>query len=328
MLTSRPGDFPSIWDSSILNEFKECPEKFSKGTIHWWKPKTHSVHLHAGAAFAHGVERARRAFYEESLDAETSVASGLQALLSFYGDFAYPEDSAKTPERMAGALEYYFDNYPLLKGESDPIVLPGGKLGIEFGFVEPLEICHPATGDPILYSGRMDAILNYAGSILLTDEKTTSSLGATWSRQWDLRGQFTGYAWGCHRNGIRVDGALIRGVSILKTKYETQQAITYRPEWQISRWFTEANEWIEEAAKMWLRGRFRHNLGETCSSFGGCAFKQACQSQEEKPWLETYFEQRHWNPVLRTETLVETPQPAEVTKAFEEQKSALDSLSP
>lgn len=314
----QPGQFPEVFDSSILNEFKECPEKFYKGSIELWKPKSHSVHLHAGAAFAHGVEKARRAFYEQSQDAETSLAIGLQALLSYYGDFAYPEDSAKTPERMAGALEYYFLNYPLLQGESDPIVLPGGKIGIEFGFVEPLEVLHPVTQQPILYSGRMDAILKTLGCVLLTDEKTTTSLGATWSRQWDLRGQFTGYAWGCLKNGIKVDGALIRGISILKTKYETQQAVTYRPEWQIQRWFTEANEWIAEAAQMWKRKYFRHNLGDACASYGGCAFKQACQSQDESPWLSTYFERRHWDPVSRTETLVEaqTDQSAESPPAL------------
>jgi len=311
-MTIQPGQFPQVFDSSILNEFKECPEKFYKGTIELWKAKQHSIHLHAGAAFAHGIEAARRAFYEQNQDSETAVAQGLKALLHFYGNFEYPEDSAKTPERMAGALEYYFQHYPLLKGESDPIVLPGGRLGIEFGFVEPLEVLHPVTEEPILYSGRMDAVLRTLGCTLLTDEKTTTQLGATWSRQWDLRGQFTGYAWGCLKNGIKVDGALIRGVSILKTKYETQQAVTYRPQWQIDRWFMETNDWIADAITQWKRKYFRHNLGDTCSSYGGCQFKQACQSQDETSWLQTYFERRHWDPVLRTETLLveaQTDQP-------------------
>lgn len=307
--TAQPGHFPPVWDSSTLNEYKECPTKWNLSVSQLYKAKGRSIHLHAGGAFANGIEASRRAFYEDHQDAETSVALGVGALLQFYGDFVYPEDSAKTPERMAGALEYYFANYPLVVGQADPITLPNGKLGIEFGFVEPLEVCHPETGDPILYSGRMDAILNYAGSVLLTDEKTASSLGATWSRQWDLRAQFTGYTWGCLQNGIKVDGALIRGVSILKTKYETQQAITYRPQWQIDRWFVEANEWISDCITMWKRKYYRHNLGEACSSFGGCSFKQICQSQDTRSWLETYFEQRHWDPVARQETLYQPPEP-------------------
>lgn len=328
------GGFPEVFDSSIMNEYKECPQKFNLGTSNLWKSRGRSIHLHAGGAFAHGIEAARRAFYEgkvthakpkdwddskaifygteltEPFNAENSVAIGLGALLEFYGDFAYPEDAAKTPERMAGALEFYFANYPLLRDEGEPITLPGGKLGIEFGFVEPLEVCHPVTGNPILYSGRMDAILNYAGSRLLTDEKTASSLGATWGRQWDLRAQFTGYAWGCKKNNIHVDGALIRGVSILKTKYETQQAVSYRPQWQIDRWFMETNEWIEEAITQWKRKYFRHNLGDACASYGGCQFKAVCQADNTAPnhmaeqILKTYFERRHWDPVARKETLV------------------------
>ena len=305
----QPGDFPEVMDSSSVNEFKECPEKFFKGTVEMWKSPGRSIHLHAGGAFAHGIEASRRAFYEQSKDAESSIAIGVGALLEFYGDFAYPEDAAKTPDRMAGALEYYFEHYPLVKGENDPITLPGGRLGIEFGFVEPLEVLHPVTQQPILYSGRMDAILNYAGSRLLTDEKTASSLGATWSRQWDLRAQFTGYAWGCRKNQIEVDGALIRGVSILKTKYDTQQAVTYRPQWMIDKWFVEVNEWIETAIQMWKRKYFRHNYGEACSSFGGCQFKQACSVQNQQPWLSTYCERRHWDPVQRKEILF-APVPA------------------
>lgn len=320
----RPGDFPEVFDSSLANEFKECPQKFYLNSIQWWKGRGRSVHLHAGGAFAHGIEASRRAFYQgitthekqvlpiTPYDSETSVAVGVGALLEFYGDFVCPEGIAKTPERMAGALEFYFENYPLLQDQDDPIVLPGGQLGIEFGFVEPLEVCHPVTGQPILYSGRMDAILNHAGSKLLTDEKTATSLGPTWSRQWDLRAQFTGYAWGCQRNQIQVDGALIRGVSILKTKYETQAAITYRSKYHIDRWFTELNEWIEEAIKMWKRKSFRHNLGEACSSFGGCSFKTICQTEDpsqKEAFLATYFEQRHWDPVQRVEIFA-NPSPA------------------
>lgn len=294
--------FPEVFDSSSISDFKSCRQLFYKRNIHHWKPKEPSVHLHAGAAFAHGIEKAREAFFIEGLSAADSEALGLKALLDFYGDFECPPDSAKSADRMAGALTFYFDNYPLEHGESEPITLPSGKRGIEFNFVEPLPIKHPETGNPILYCGRLDAILNFAGGVFMCDEKTTTSLGATWSRQWDLRAQFTGYAWGCRQAGIRVDGAIVRGVSILKTKYDTQEAITYRPEWQVDRWFDELLFWISEAIRCWDNGKWQYNLDHACSDFGGCAFRPACLSKDETPWLETYFERRRWDPVTRIET--------------------------
>ena len=293
--------FPEVFDSSMLATFKSCPQLFKKIYIDGWKSKDPNVHLRAGGAFAAGIEAARTAFYVEGSSPEDSVAQGLLKLLEHYGDFECPPDSAKSAERTAGALEFYFDHYPLDQ-TSPPISLPSGKRGIEFSFVHPLSIKHPTTGNPLLYCGRMDALLSYAGGTFICDEKTATSLGATWSRQWDLRSQFTGYAWGCREAGIKVDGVIVRGVSILKTKYDTQEAISYRPSWHLERWYEETMDWIQDIILCWLNQKWRHNLDHACADFGGCAFRQACASQDEQPWLETYFERRHWNPVTREET--------------------------
>jgi hypothetical protein len=325
------GKFPEIIDSSIMGQYKACAEAFRKAYLQHWKPRTQSVHLHAGGAFAKGLEVTRRAFYTGEYeyllttpgvtgdkvktwtvtvrdvgDAESAIACGLQALLAFYGDFKCPPESAKSAERMAGAFEFYFSNYPLDFEDGYPIELPGGKRAIEFSFAHPLPILHPVTGNPLLYVGRMDAIIQYAGGIYICDEKTTTQLGASWPRQWDLRAQFTGYAWGCAQSGIKVEGAIVRGVSILKTKYDTAQSINYRPEWQIDRWYNELLEWVEDMKLNFERKgpdqQWRHNLDHSCAEYGGCQFRESCLSQDEQPWLETAFERRVWNPLLRTET--------------------------
>lgn len=331
-----PGEFipqfPEIVDSSMLSSLKTCEALFEKQYIQHFKPKGLSVHLHAGASFAKGLEVARTAFFtgeyhwmekvttisgesglpsktemvhkieqRDPYDVDSSLACGLQALLTAYGDFDCPEDSAKSASRMAGAYEFYFSSYPLARGVDEPITLPSGRKGIEFSFAEPCDVRHPHTGNPILIVGRMDAILQMFGGAFIEDDKTTSSLGASWSKQWDLRGQFSGYAWACKRSGIDVNGAVIRGVSILKTKYDTMQVVSYRPEWQLNRWYDEAMHWLERAKANWASGRWLHNLDHACAEYGGCAFRQVCLSQDEQPWLDTTFERRIWNPLLREE---------------------------
>jgi len=599
------GQFPEVLDSSMLATFKSCPEMFKKIYIEQWKPRGLSVHLHAGASFAKGLEVARQSFYVENQPADLAVSAGLGALLKAYGDFECPSDSAKSAERMAGAFEFYFDSYPLASDECVPCTLPGGKRGIEFSFTHILPLNHPS-GNPLLYCGRMDMLANFAGGVFIEDDKTTSSLGASWSRQWDLRSQFTGYcltsdtevlstegwlsidkvtlahkvaqwdngnlsfvhptelhspdfkgslitsngktsitgtpnhrqivfdtysneyktytldklpktsgalrflsagklegnevvysealirlvvaaqadgtwrnktglafhftkdrkakrllslleelgatfsihttkdnsfscqltkscvvsrevynligpnkkfgawllslsqleleafieeiqywddssrgtrdwmyfsndkenvewvrtvaaitghyssvhsqkkgsyrvyvsksclhavhlqtwgtipwndkvycitvpssyfiirkdgkhlitgnSWGCREAGIKADGVLVRGVSILKTKYDTQQAISYRPEWQVDRWFEETLQWIKDMLICYETGVWRHNLDHACAEYGGCQFRQACMSQDETPWLNQYFERRHWDPITRIET--------------------------
>lgn len=300
-MIERP-PFPAVLDSTIIAAFRSCPQKAYLEFACHWKPRDLSVHLHAGASYATGMEAARTAFYSGGCSSEDAVAEGVGALLKAYGDFECPPDSAKSALRTAGALEFYFSRYPLGVDDAIPLKLPSGKLGIEFSFAEPLEIAHPESGDPLIYCGRMDMICTKSGMILGEDDKTASQLGASWPRQWDLRSQFTGYVWGAGRNGIKLDGFLVRGVSILKTKYDTLEAITYRPSWQVERWFEQLHRDIHRMISCWREGYWDLNLDHACTEYGGCAFRQVCLMHDPQQLLGQQFERRAWNPIERTET--------------------------
>lgn len=297
--------FPLAVDSTMLGTFRSCPQKLYRQYMQHWKPIGDSVHLIAGGAFADGIEAARRAFYELGMDAPVSVAEGLKALIQRYGDFECPPESAKSLERTAGALEFYFENYPLGEDGASPITLANGSRGIEFSFACPLPVNHPVTGDPILYTGRSDMIANAFGGVYIYDEKTTSSLGASWARQWEMRSQFTGYCWAAEQFGLEPSGVVVRGVSILKTKYDTQQAISYRTPYEIARWVEQTTRDVERMIKCWQEGYWDWNLDHACSEYGGCAFIPVCKSSDPEAWLSTYFAPRVWDPLLRKEVTVE-----------------------
>lgn len=297
---TRP-PFPKVLDSTIIASFRSCPRKFELEFLNHWKPQTPSVHLHAGAAYAKGLEVARQEYYENGENEPTAIARGLAALIQAYGDFECPPDSAKSLERTAGAFEFYFDQYPLATDQAVPTVLPSGKRAIEFSFAEPIDLLHPETGDPLIYCGRMDMCVDYAGGVFGHDDKTSSALGASWSRQWDLRSQFTGYCWGAERAGRPLQGFLVRGVSILKTKYDTQQALTYRPPWMIERWYEQLLRDVKRMIQCWEAGYWDYNLDHACAEFGGCTFRQVCLSLDPQPWLESGFTRRVWNPLTREE---------------------------
>lgn len=300
-MADRP-PFPAVIDNSLLSAFRSCPRKAQLEYLEHWKPKTPNIHLHAGGAFARGLEVAREAFYVHGDEPDTAIAKGVRALWEFYGDFECPEDSAKSVDAMAGALVYYFDSWPLTSESAVPITLPTGKRGIEFSFLEPMEVRHPETGDPILYSGRFDMICHYAGAVFGEDDKTTSQLGATWPNQWQLRAQFDGYCWGAKQAGMPLAGMLVRGVAILKGGYNHAQVPTYRPDWMIDRWYEQTLRDIKRAKRMWEEGYFDYSLDHACNEFGGCVFKQVCQSPEPEKWLAVGFEKRRWDPVTRVET--------------------------
>ena len=303
MTTARPM-FPHTVDSTILASFRACPQKAYLQYVQHWKPKEQSVHLIAGGAFAAGIEAARNSFYVLGTDAATAEGAGLSALLQHYGDFQCPEDSAKSPERMCGALEFYFDRYPLGADGAEPITLANGRRGIEFSFAEPLPFNHPVTGDPILYTGRSDMIAHRAGGTYVYDEKTTSALGASWSRQWEMRSQFTGYCWAAERQGIKTNGAIVRGVSILKTKYDTLEVPTYRSQYEIERWEKQVVADLQRMVLCWEKGYWDYNLDGACTDYGGCAFTRVCKSNDPETWLPMYFERRVWDPLARKELSV------------------------
>lgn len=302
---TRP-PFPVGIDSTILGTFRSCPRKAYLSYFEHWKPQSDSVHLIAGGAFAAGIEAARRQFYEEKQDSETSIALGLQALVEHYGDFQCPPDSAKSLERTAGALEFYFENYPLGADGASPIYFSDGRRGIEFSFAQPLPVAHPVSGEPLIYTGRADMLAEFAGGVYLFDEKTTSSLGASWGRQWDMRSQFTGYAWAARESGFHTNGIVVRGVSILKTKYDTQQVVTNRSPWEVDRWLEQTCRDIERMIEAWKSGYWDWNLDHACTEYGGCLFAQnVCKSPTPEDWLEMYFTKRVWDPLLKAEVSVE-----------------------
>jgi hypothetical protein len=273
--------------------------------VEHWKPKSTSVHLVAGGAFASGIEAARNAFYVQGSSSEDAEAAGLRALIEHYGDFTPPEGSAKTLERMCGAFEFYLYCYPLGADGANPVTLSNGKRGIEFSFAEPIGINHPVTGDPILYTGRSDMLAERAGGVYVYDEKTTSSLGMQWANQWEMRSQFTGYQWAAARQGIKTAGSIVRGVSILKTKYDTLEIATYRSQVEIARFEEQLIRDVSRMIQCWWDGYWDYSLDGGCTEYGGCSLTRICKSSTPDQLMPVYFTQRVWDPLARRELTVE-----------------------
>lgn len=300
---TRP-PFPLVWDNTMRSCFVECPQKF------WWefgehfKPKTISTDLHAGKAWASGLEVARMAFYFEGKPVPEAMALGLQALIAAYGDFEPPPHKMnKSLERLIQAFKYYGQAFPLDTDPVQPYMGQNGKPMVEFSFALPLSetLLHPETGEPIIYTGRADMVATYAGALSIYDDKTTSQLGPKWGNQWNRRSQFTGYTWAAREYGIPVSQVVVRGIAILKTEINHAQAITIRTPHMVTEWHLQAIRDISRAIQCWKEGYWDLNLADTCSAYGGCMFQQPCMSPDPTPWLEGNFDKRVWNPLTREE---------------------------
>ena len=298
---TSPLPFPELVDNSALSSFKKCPKDWYYSSLRAITRVGGNIHLHAGGAYAAGLEHARKAYYDDNLPADDAIAKGIDAFIRYWGDTDPLHETAKSFDRMLYALLEYFEEYPLETDIIKPHKLATGKHGIEFTFAIPLPgVFHPQTGNPILYGGRFDMLAEREGVVFVEDDKTASQLGSQWSRNWLLDSQFTGYCWAAREYGRPVAGAIIRGISILKNGYGHAQSIVYRPDWQIDRWLETTQHYVKMMIAYWEQDTYPLALDKhSCNSYGGCGYHPLCESPNPEGWIPQEYEPRIWNPLLK-----------------------------
>lgn len=299
-LNSRP-PFPSIWDNSMASEGADCTMRMKYKYFYHLKPNVRNIDLHAGGAFAKGMEVARIAWHTPNRQLpspDAPILYGARALINAYGDVD-PGDNPKSAERMLGALESYFAQWNPATDHIKPAFI-GGKPAIECNFAWPIDVLHPETGEPLIYVGRYDQLVHLNGNedcVYIYDDKTTKQLGATWAKKWSLASQFMGYVWGAKKYGYNVKGAIIRGTSILKTKYGHAEAIATFPDWMVERWYKQLCSRLERWKRMWAGvEEWEYNFSSICNQYSGCSYRLLCEAEEPNVWLDPNYKVEPWEP--------------------------------
>lgn len=295
--------FPLAIDSTMLTCFRSCPQKFYNEFCLRLAPARISPDLHAGGAFAAGIEAVRRATYTDGLALEAALAKGIAAMTRYWGDYSPPEKHVKTYTNMTNALFDYFERYPPAKDHIQPL-MSEGRPAVEYRFAQPMPVMHPVTKEPLFFAGRFDMLGQLAGQLYVVDEKTTKSFAMNWSRQWMLRSQFLGYTWACREQNIPAEGAIIRGIAILKSEFRHLEAVIPIPQWQLDRWYFQTVRDMQRMVDCFEAGFFDYNYGESCSSYGGCQFEILCTAADPTLWYGDFTE-RNWDPLKRDPAAVQ-----------------------
>src|SRR5262245_24327447 len=244
---------PKHIDSTMISCARSCSQKFFLEFCHGLRPTRFSIDLHAGACFATAVETVGKCVHEHKMDLESALQRALAVFLDAWGDLEPEKDTPKTKERVWEAVEEYFKMWPPLTDHVQPHFI-NGKATYETTFAIPLEpAAHPVdvdldeigaytsfplhpSGEPFLYSGKLDRLGDWRGKLVGQDEKTTTSIGAKWSDQWQLRSQYIGYTWALQQMGLLVDTIIVRGIGILKTKFTLVEAAPMYNSFLVERW--------------------------------------------------------------------------------------------
>jgi len=294
--------FPEVIDATMMRDFRSCEHKFFLGRMLGLQPVAPSIHLHAGKVFARGMEVFRLAFYGEKPDFNYAMGRSLVAMIREWGDMDIWEDHNKSLWNIILGVRASFLEYPPAMDYIKPWMGKDGKTpAVEFNFVVPIPgTRHPVTGNPLLYTGRFDMLADYQKLLYIEDDKTASALGASWTRQWLLRSQFIGYAWGAKEYGLPVAGAIIRGTAFLKTKFTFLQVIQQISQWEIDRWLEQTRQDLLRMERCWESGVFGFNLDESCAHYGGCTYLNLCTKPNPENWIEPDYKVDFWKPLEQT----------------------------
>ena len=328
--TDRP-PFPKQVDNTMRGEWWKCPTSFRRAFIQYLASQAPSVHLHAGGAFAKGLEMARRSFHDAGRTIPEAMRDGLAAVIEAYGNFVPVETKQgdKSLDNVIRAYDSYFQRYPLDSDVLQTYRAANGKLMVEFNFAIPSEVLRPycesckkwsptETGrcvhcggplDPIIYCGRFDRLATRGDVLFVTDEKTATQLGESWAAQWDLESQFTGYYFAARHYGYPVGGVTVRGVGLLKTKISHAETTLHKGEWQLERWWEQLQKDLRKMVRAYVEWDWDLALAKgSCAQFGGCLYKIMCESPEPARWLNQY-RIRVWDPLApdHGEKLLENP---------------------
>jgi hypothetical protein len=289
-------------DSTMMSCFRSCPRKFYHEFLLGLRPADVSVDLHAGGAFAKGIESFYKSVHEDGAHPTEATRRAMGDFLSEWGDFVPRSDTPKSKDRMMEALFDYISTYPPGTDHVQPYRDAEGKATYEFTFAIPLEEedgfpLHPS-GEPFVYCGRFDMLGSYLGRPCVRDEKTTKYLENNWSEKWDLRSQFMGYVWACQQYGYDLDTVIVRGIAIQKTQIKHAEAIKIYPSYMVERWYEQLKRDMWRVRRCWDEGYFDYNFGDSCTAYGRCPFTSLCGAKEPETWMGDYVVRR-WNPIQK-----------------------------
>lgn len=297
-----------VIDQTSLGLFKECPRKYYYRMVEGWTTRGTSVHLQFGDWFHKACETYERV-KSEGADHQQALRAAVRGALAATWDKALgkpwnSEHKDKNRYTLIRSIIWYLDTYAL-HNPARVLMFPSGRPAVELTFKytphdpETGEEVIALTGEPIMFSGHLDAIILMGDTPFIADHKTTSRrLGPEYFSAYTPDNQFSMYAYaGKWAFNIDVGGVICDAIKVTQKSTEFERQVIYRTDGQLREWFADTKYYIQLMGRMAERNRWPQN-DKACFL---CQYRPVCARDPgaRQKWLETDYVKEIWDPAVR-----------------------------
>lgn len=321
MTQALPTSDEQCFDNTRISDYKFCPRKFFLRHVKHWNSEGTALPLVFGLGWHEGMDTIWRNF--KGFDRDTLVAGAMAAFYNKWEEEGLPtEPDLTTMERWAprtpGVAHEMFWNYT---SERENVLARSELLAVEQPFAVPM----PGL-DNTLYIGRLDKVINYGGSKIILEHKSTTAYAtignfrSDYVDSWYSAPQIKGYEFGGELYYPGLDAVWVDAALVHK---KVHNAFKFIP---VAHKFNLLEEWLADTAQWITRiqveiktfhevgtlrpGMFPKNEDNCFGKYGTCPFLDICRSISDPTSLDgppAGYQEKKWEPfhVLGLDKLVE-----------------------
>lgn len=295
-------------DNSSLEQFNVCSRSAQHYLVDGRETSRERSALTYGTAIHNGLEPIMA--HGTSPDV---LQQSADRIIDTYKNESVPIDEWRTPDRAIETLKFYSRFYDL---ELWKLLYIDSKPQVELSFQIPLGTislnCPVALLNKtiknvfVIWTGRIDAIVEWDGQLWIVDHKTSSVMGPSYWEDFKLSQPQQGYTWAATKLlKQRVSGSVINGIFCRKptktgtpTEFERQRFI-YTDE-QLIEWEHNTLILVSDFLSHCVRGYFPMETKQCIGKYGTCQYHPVCTSPlKDRSVILSSSEYKHvtWNPL-------------------------------
>ena len=166
------------------------------------------------------------------------------------------------------------------------------------------------------FTGRVDKIIRWDGTLWIVDHKTMSSLGQTYHYMTEPSLQFVGYAWAMKQRGYDIKGFILDAILVAKglmpsistttgAKVAANKNLTPLSRYDVYYKQEHFDEWLDTVTKIQRDIKIAEESDEwypnfsSCINFIECPYRKVCKEETgiRQRILDADYEVKHWSPL-------------------------------